>query len=241
VHSTPQGTGIDCLPGGTAGCSLNAPAGSVWNLIASPNPGASFVGFSGDCMQSGMFINTTTLTMTGPRTCTATFGAVQTFPLTVNVTGSGRVNATPAGIASCGAPTGEDCTENYPSGMAVTLSATPGVTGSTFAGWSGACSGTAATTTVTVNQAATCTASFTGNVQIDFNIVGNGNVTNGNPPLSCSTGNVGTCSLVEPVNAMDTVNASAVATWSGICATPTAQNARTIAFPRDGVCTVTFP
>ena len=50
--------------------------------------------------------------------------------------GSGTVTSSPAGI-NCGA----DCSESYPQGAVVTLTAAP-ATGSTFAGWSGPCSGT---------------------------------------------------------------------------------------------------
>lgn len=51
-------------------------------------------------------------------------------------TGNGTVTSTTAGI-SCGAT----CTAGFASGSSVTLTATP-ATGSTFTGWSGACSGT---------------------------------------------------------------------------------------------------
>lgn len=72
-----------------------------------------------------------------------------TLTTTVNVgtltvskvgTGSGTVTSTPAGI-DCGA----DCAESYATATTVTLTAAPvgsGAAASTFAGWSGACSGT---------------------------------------------------------------------------------------------------
>jgi hypothetical protein len=55
-----------------------------------------------------------------------------------------------------------DCGEDLVQGTQLTLTSTA-TGGSTFAGWGGACSqaGTAATCTVTVNQAATVSASFT--------------------------------------------------------------------------------
>jgi hypothetical protein len=52
-----------------------------------------------------------------------------------NGTGSGTVTSSPIGI-SCGT----DCSESYTSGIQVTLTAEP-ASGSTFGGWSGACSG----------------------------------------------------------------------------------------------------
>ena len=69
-----------------------------------------------------------------------TIGQPQQYTLTVTKagTGSGTVTSNPAGI-NCGA----DCSEAYNQGTSVTLTATPD-SGSTFTGWSGACSGTGA-------------------------------------------------------------------------------------------------
>jgi hypothetical protein len=64
------------------------------------------------------------------------------FALTVTEagTGSGSVSSSPAGI-SCPST----CSANFTSGTVVTLTATPAA-GSTFAGWSGACTGTCSVT-----------------------------------------------------------------------------------------------
>ncbi len=72
-------------------------------------------------------------------------------------TGSGTVTSSPAGI-NCGS----DCSETYDSAAMVTLSAAAAV-GSTFAGWSGTCSGTAPCT-VTMSATRSVTATF--NIQI---------------------------------------------------------------------------
>src|SRR5437870_4029868 len=69
-------------------------------------------------------------------------------------TGSGTVTSTPAGI-NCGT----SCSASYPSGTIVTLTATPS-TGSTFAGWSGSCTTTSTTCTVTMSGARSVTATF---------------------------------------------------------------------------------
>jgi alpha-tubulin suppressor-like RCC1 family protein len=88
--------------------------------------------------------------------------APSTFALTVAVsaagTAAGTVTSNPSGI-SCTANPPNDCSENYPAGAMVTLTASP-ASGSTFIGWSGACSGTTATTVVTMSQAQSCTAAF---------------------------------------------------------------------------------
>lgn len=74
-----------------------------------------------------------------------------TLDITRNGSGSGTV--TGSGI-NCGSV----CSGSYSPGTVVTLSATP-ATGSTFAGWSGACSGTGSCV-VTMNASKTVTATF---------------------------------------------------------------------------------
>ena len=93
--------------------------------------------------------------MTQAASVTATF-TLQSRLLTVAVTGTGTgtVISAPSGI-TCGA----DCTEIYNAGTVVTLFAVSAV-GSTFTGWSGGgCSGTSSCV-VTMNAAATVTATF---------------------------------------------------------------------------------
>ena len=68
-------------------------------------------------------------------------------------TGSGTVASSPAGI-DCG----PSCNAQYDSGTSITLSATP-ASDSTFAGWSGGCSGTS-TCTFVIGADTTVTASF---------------------------------------------------------------------------------
>jgi hypothetical protein len=76
--------------------------------------------------------------------------------LTVSVAGSGSGGASDVtGAIAC--PT--TCSSSYTTGTVVTLTATP-ASGSTFAGWSGACSGTG-TCQVTVNADTSVTATFT--------------------------------------------------------------------------------
>ena len=75
------------------------------------------------------------------------------YTLTTFKAGTGTGTVTGTGI-NCGS----DCTESYASGTAITLTATP-ASGSTFAGWSGACSGSS-TCTVTMDIEKSVTATF---------------------------------------------------------------------------------
>jgi hypothetical protein len=76
-----------------------------------------------------------------------------TYTLTVQKAGTGSGTVTASGV-SCGT----DCSQTYASGTSVTLSVTP-ASGSTFAGWSGGCSGTG-TCTVSMTAARSVTATF---------------------------------------------------------------------------------
>ena len=82
---------------------------------------------------------------------------VVTAPETLSVSaegdGSGTVTSSPAGI-NCGAT----CSHNYDHGSSVTLTATAAA-GSSFTGWSGACSGTGSCV-VTMNSATSVAATF---------------------------------------------------------------------------------
>jgi hypothetical protein len=70
-----------------------------------------------------------------------------TLSVTKTGSGSGTVTSSPAGII-CGA----DCSQSYDEGTSVSLAATP-APGSSFAGWSGACSGTGpCTATMTASR-----------------------------------------------------------------------------------------
>ncbi len=88
-------------------------------------------------------------------TITATIGASNTFALTVNVagTGSGTVTSSPAGI-DCPST----CSANFAGGTQVTLT-DAAAEGSSFGGWSGACTGLASCV-VTMTAAKSVTATF---------------------------------------------------------------------------------
>jgi hypothetical protein len=150
VASSPAG--IDC--GLT--CTKSFSKNTVVTLTPTASAGSTFTGWSGDCSGTGAC----TVTMDQAHSVTATFDAVPVVPppsftLTVgkNGTGSGTVTSSPGAI-NCGAT----CSQSYTQGTVVTLTPTPSA-GSTFAGWSGDCTGTGACT-VTMSQARSVTATF---------------------------------------------------------------------------------
>ncbi len=144
VTSSP--TGINC----GSDCSETYAAGTSVTLSAAAAGGSSFAGWSGACSGTGAC----TVTMSAAQAVTATFNLVN-YTLTASKAGagSGTVTSTPVGI-TCGS----DCSQAYPSGTSVTLSASPAA-GSAFAGWSGACSGTGACA-VTMNGDLSVSATF---------------------------------------------------------------------------------
>ncbi len=121
ITSTPAGIncGVDCAEGYNYGTQVT--------LTPTPGPNSAFAGWSGDpdCADG-------IVTMQSAKTCVALFNP-QFVTLTVSLTGNGTgaVTSAPGGI-NCGG----DCSEVYPFGTQVTLTAAPGVI-SVFYGWSG--------------------------------------------------------------------------------------------------------
>jgi subtilisin family serine protease len=79
---------------------------------------------------------------------------LQSYLLTTTVSGSGAVISSPAGI-NCGAT----CSATFVQNQTITLTAVPAAL-STFTGWSGACSGTQLTCSVTMSAARSVQAGF---------------------------------------------------------------------------------
>jgi uncharacterized repeat protein (TIGR02543 family) len=123
----------------------------VVTLSATPAAGWTFVNWTGGCSGSNP---TTQVTMNANKTCTANF-TVNIYTLTVTINGQGTVASNPPGIACPG-----DCTENYPFGTVVTLTATPN-SGWFFGSWGGDCSGANPSTQVTMSGNRNCSATFT--------------------------------------------------------------------------------
>jgi len=145
VSSSPAG--IVC----GADCTESFANGTVVTLTASADIESTFTGWSGgDCTGTGACV----VTMNEAKEVTATFTLNQ-YDLSVSLdgTGSGFVNSTPAGI-DCGT----SCTANFDYGTVVTLTAEANI-GSTFEGWGGACAG-AGDCAVTMTETKAVTAIF---------------------------------------------------------------------------------
>ena len=156
------GTGSGTVTSDPAGiacgdtCSALFTENITVTLTAEASPEASFDGWSGACTGTAAC----TVTMDMAQAVTATFTLLpinHTLTVTPAGTGAGMVTSDPAGI-DCG----NTCVASFSENITVTLTAEAS-SGSTFEGWSGACTGTAACT-VTMDMAQAVTATFTADV-----------------------------------------------------------------------------
>jgi len=201
-------------------CSATYGSGTGVTLTATPATGSTFAGWSGGgCTGTG----TCTVTVTAPTTVTATFTASSVGPTPTPVglrvaaagTGSGTVTSSPTGI-TCGTT----CSATYSPGTALTLTAAAD-TGSTFTGWSGACTGTGSCG-VTLTADTNVTATFSQQAQTQYQtlmvgVSGKGSVTSSPSGITCGK----TCSadyLPGTVTLTATPGSGfAFIGWSGAC------------------------
>jgi phospholipase C len=155
VTSSPAG--INC----PTTCSASFTANTKVTLTAAPGSNYFFGGWSGGC--SGT--NACVLTITAAATVTAAFNAGIGLTVAMAGAGAGTVISNPPGI-NCSA-TSTACAAAFAPGIPITLTATP-VSTNTFAGWSGACSGST-TCAVTLSASNSVTATFGGSLQTNIN------------------------------------------------------------------------
>jgi len=154
ITKTGTGTGIvTTTSNATINCGTTCQGSYVPNstvtLTATSSTDSTFASWSGSC--TGTTANAT-VTMGTPKSCTATFNKIPQLTLTISKTGTGTgvVKTTDTKI-NCGTT----CQSDFPINSTVTLTATPS-TDSTFASWSGSCTGTTANATVTMGTAMSC-------------------------------------------------------------------------------------
>lgn len=165
VSSQPAGIACVSTAGSTTGsaCNQSYAFGTSVTLTSAPATGSAFGGWGGACTGTGACVVKANQSI---KTVTATFTTASTFPVSVSGQGQGtgavtsQAGLTPAinCTITAGAAGSTGCTASYPSGTAVVLTAAP-ASGSSFSGWSGACSGLA-TCQLTVTAARAVTAGF---------------------------------------------------------------------------------
>lgn len=176
VTSAP--TGINCGPTCAAAYNRN----TAVTLTAAAHAGSTFAGWSGACSGTAA---TCPVTLEAAKTVAARFNtttAGQTaLALYKNGVGLGTVTSNPAGI-NCGTT----CTTgvfNFATGATVALTAAA-ATGSTFTGWSGACTGTGPCRLTLSTTGRVVTASFTRPV-LTVRKTGSGLVTSTPAGINC--------------------------------------------------------
>ena len=212
VIKTGTGTGTVSGPGISCGtdCGELHIVGTTTILTATAAGSAVFTGWSGACTGTG----SCTVTMSQARSVTANFDVFFNLTVTKAGTGTGTVTSAPSGI-SCGST----CVASFVSDTTVILSASAG-SGSTFSGWSGACSGTG-TCTVGMSANRSVTATFiptTFTLTVTKSGTGAGTVSSTPAGISCG----GTCAaafIADSTVALSQTPAagSTFIGWSGSC------------------------
>ncbi|MBM4776853.1 MAG: hypothetical protein GQE15_04045 [Archangiaceae bacterium] len=199
-------------------CTLKTYFKNSYMLTATPAPGSRFAGWDSEECRTGPLGPSLEcqvyMDAPGPTVITATFNENR-VTVTKAGAGSGRVVSAPAAI-DCGAT----CSATFDTDTSVTLTATVEA-GSTFTGWSGACSGTSTTCTVVANDAKNVTATFV-KAPSTLNVTkagsGSGTVISTPSGINCGA----TCSAMYETRTVVTLwpmaaSGSAFAGWSGAC------------------------
>jgi hypothetical protein len=212
VSGGPGGT-ITSSPAGIncgSSCTASFDNGTKVTLSAAPSAGNSFAGWAGACSGTAP---TCTVVMNSAASVSANFAHAQ-VQLSVTENGAGTITSNPPGI-SCGAT----CVATFNSGTQVTLTARPN-SGNSFAGWSGACSGSSSTCALVLNSGMSVVADFSSTrVQLTVSEAGSGSgtITSNPAGISCQS-----CSASFPAGTVVTLTANPDSSfvfdgWSGAC------------------------
>lgn len=142
---------ISCSAVETDYCSDTYVSGKLVTLTAAPSFEQRFIGWGGACSGTAL---TCTVTMSAARSVTAEFGPIQKSLVTTVTSGTGTIDWSVAD-RSCAT----ECSADFDIHYRITLVAKPAA-GQVFDGWGGACSGTATTCTVTLDEDVRLTAAF---------------------------------------------------------------------------------
>lgn len=206
---TSDPAGIDC----GAGCAASFAPGTLVTLTATPAAGVGFTGWGGAC--SGTL---TTCSVSLGSTGVAVNANFDTLRHTVTAStvgnGTGRIAAASVGIDCPGT-----CMATVDHGTGVAFTATA-QTGSTFLGWSGACTGTQPTCMIPIDADTQLSAAFgqSQSLIVTKSGSGTGGVTSVPAGINCGSD----CVEVYPPATMVRLTATAApdsvfAGWSGAC------------------------
>jgi uncharacterized repeat protein (TIGR02543 family) len=220
--TTPTPLGLNLTIAGTGGvgfsdgsscsasCAKTFNSGTTVTLAASPAAGFTFAGWGGACTGTS---STCTVTMDAAKNVSATFSAVVvTRTLNLTIAGTGGVGF------SDGSSCASSCSKTFNNGSVVTLAASP-ASGFTFNGWSGACSGTTTTCSVTMDAAKSVSATFAVSpATLSVAVTGSGTVTSTPSGINCTSN----CSAPFAVGSNVTLTAAPAtgftfSGWSGAC------------------------
>ena len=145
---TSSPAGMNCGSNGTV-CSASFASGAAVTLTATSDAGSHFTGWGGACNGTGSCV----LDMNSDKQVTVGFDANPNLAVSFPGNGNGTVTSSPSGI-SCTS----NCDARFAPGTTVSLTASA-ASGTSFAGWGGACSGTG-TCAVTMNSDQSVSANF---------------------------------------------------------------------------------
>lgn len=174
---------VDCDGNGV--CAVGFEVGTTVTLTAEAGFASSFSGWSMECAGLGEC----EVVMDEDKTVGVTFDDSDEVSMLISRagTGEGSVTSAPLGI-DCGAT----CSAVFEPGQEIMLTAAPAL-GSTFMGWTGDCTGTGLTCTLTMSAARSVTATFNANVytlSVERAGTGTGTVASVPAAIDCGT----TCS-----------------------------------------------